>query len=131
MHTCWTLLVLLAIYTINQLIQAANITSWDTHRAGPCCCCPLLQYLLPNPLAYVARTLQLLRDVAQTIFRATDAFIGGVLFQQVINRQGLPGGSLLVTTTIGGGIGGGITPVIIPGAGTEGELLPGRQHPAP
>jgi hypothetical protein len=67
----------------------------------------------------VVRTLQILRDVAQTIFRATDAFIGGVLFQQVINRQGLPGGSLLVTTTIGRGI----TPVIIPGAGAEGGPL--------
>ena len=42
-----------------------------------------MQAVLPNPLVYTIRTLQLLRDVAQTVFRATDAFVGGVLFQQV------------------------------------------------
>ena len=74
------------------------------------------QYFVPNPLVYTIRTLQIIHDVAQTIFRATDTFIGGVLFQQVINQQGLPGGALTIFTT------SGIGPVVLPGTRSAGAL---------
>jgi hypothetical protein len=64
--------------SLSQLQPRAGTAFLIEHIGMP----PCAQTLLPNPLVFIIRMLQLIRDVAQTIFRATDAFVGGILFQQ-------------------------------------------------